>query len=58
MIESDYGCLKRIFKKDNLTMSCDEYSTPLGNKIILFIDEDEVHFEFAKNGELTSVEVM
>ena len=49
--ETDYQCLKRIITKAGLTTAFDEYDGFFDNKIIVFLDDNELHLNFDKNTE-------
>ena len=54
--ETDFECLKRIFTKAKLVTAFDEYEGMFDNKIIVFLNGNELHLWFDKNtGEVQEV---
>ena len=49
--ETDFECLKRIFTKAKLVTAFDEYEGMFDNKIIVFLNGNELHLYFDKNTE-------
>lgn len=49
--ETDFECLKRIFTKAKLITAFDEYEGMFDNKIIVFLNGNELHLYFDKNTE-------